>query len=363
MAVSVFDHYGFVDANGVTFGRCTNLQDVTASVVTNAISAGTVSQAAGVVVFSNSNNVSFGMSGSTVTATATIAGATPVAISAGTASAALGTVVFSNSNGVSFGLNGSTVTVSYTVPTATTLSTYEPTPANNTGTGVLSYGTNTSATATFIGFNLPVHVAVGTLALIHSVSFVTMGTSSGRQTAVQSFGLYSRGTGANNTTMSVVTSVSLGISVTYNNSTITVSQATATNSTGYGYGSTTSAGLNISSGYTGLKLIQLPVNSTLAPGYYWLGLLGSESSNSNSGGVRQSVYGNAFSLTGLAPMGSFSSAWSTGTNVPLLSGGNWCMGNGQFTSANQTNLPNTLAFSALTANVSVLPYLKLFTTV
>lgn len=40
----------------------------------------------------------------------------PTAVSAGTASAS-GTVVFSNSNGLTFGLNGSTVTGSYTVPT------------------------------------------------------------------------------------------------------------------------------------------------------------------------------------------------------------------------------------------------------
>jgi hypothetical protein len=43
----------------------------------------------------------------------------PFAVSAGTTQVSRGTVVFSNSNGLSFGMSGSTVTGSYTVPTVT----------------------------------------------------------------------------------------------------------------------------------------------------------------------------------------------------------------------------------------------------
>lgn len=85
------------------------------------IAAGTQTATTGTVVFSNSNNVSFGMSGSnTITASVTVAPQTGVsAISAGTTQATSGTVVFSNSNGISFGVNGQTVTASYTVPSVT----------------------------------------------------------------------------------------------------------------------------------------------------------------------------------------------------------------------------------------------------
>lgn len=74
------------------------------------VAAGGVSAPAPTVVFSNSNNVSFGAAGSIITASASQA--PQGTISAGTASVALGQVIFSNSNGVSFGLSGSTVTAS-----------------------------------------------------------------------------------------------------------------------------------------------------------------------------------------------------------------------------------------------------------
>lgn len=82
------------------------------------ISAGTTSNNLTNVVFSNSNNVSFGLNGSTLTATVA-SSLTNINFSAGTTSNNLSALVFSNSNGMSFGLNGSTVTGSYTVPTVT----------------------------------------------------------------------------------------------------------------------------------------------------------------------------------------------------------------------------------------------------
>lgn len=78
-----------------------------------AISAGTSSQNAGTVIFSNSNGVQFGLSAGTLTASVAGAGA-PGSISAGTTSAQLGQVVLSNSNNISFGMNGATVTATAT---------------------------------------------------------------------------------------------------------------------------------------------------------------------------------------------------------------------------------------------------------
>lgn len=82
-----------------------------------AISAAASSVSAGTVVFSNSNNVSFGLNGSTITATASSPPETPFGISAGTQSVSTGTLVFSNSNNFTFGMSGSSrVTASYTAP-------------------------------------------------------------------------------------------------------------------------------------------------------------------------------------------------------------------------------------------------------
>ncbi len=85
-------------------------QVIVSSLVTagiQSISAGTTRATAGQLVFSNSNGVSFGISGSTLTASASGAGGGGAALSAGSQSANTGTVVFSNSNGITFGMSGS----------------------------------------------------------------------------------------------------------------------------------------------------------------------------------------------------------------------------------------------------------------
>lgn len=83
-----FNNSTFSNLNGVTFGSSGSV--ITASVKTDYLTTQTAFQ------FSNSNNVSFGTNGSTVTASASYPAQTAF--------------VFSNSNGVSFGTNGSTVT-------------------------------------------------------------------------------------------------------------------------------------------------------------------------------------------------------------------------------------------------------------
>lgn len=115
----------FSNSNGLTFGL--NGSTVTAShnglttqtVQTQSniagISAGANSVGTGTVVFSNSHNMSFGLNGQTVTGSASYSQSTaPGALAAGTQTATSGTIVFSDSNGITFGLSGSTrVTASH----------------------------------------------------------------------------------------------------------------------------------------------------------------------------------------------------------------------------------------------------------
>lgn len=168
MNATAFQHYGdsansFVAtrlvlsaSNGIDFGIAqSSLLGFGTQVIATAnysapraVSAGTQSMTVGTLVFSNSNNVSFGMSGSSrITASfalnasagassanvsalvftntnnvgfaastdangATIRAAASINFSAGGASGNLSALVFSNSNGVSFGLNASTITAS-----------------------------------------------------------------------------------------------------------------------------------------------------------------------------------------------------------------------------------------------------------
>jgi trimeric autotransporter adhesin len=89
-------------------------------------SAGAASAILASVVFSNSNGVSFGLNGSTITASVAAGGGGGTGIS-GIADSAntqtVGTLSFANSNGISFGLstgaNTATLTASYSVPTVT----------------------------------------------------------------------------------------------------------------------------------------------------------------------------------------------------------------------------------------------------
>lgn len=86
------------------------------------VSAGTTSGSLGSLVFSNSNGVTFGLNGSTITASA--AGGAGAAISAGTQSTNGGTIVFSNSNGVSFGMSNSSVITASAAAALSTVGLY-----------------------------------------------------------------------------------------------------------------------------------------------------------------------------------------------------------------------------------------------
>lgn len=108
------------NSNNITFGMSGSSR-VTASYAFN-VSGGTTSNNLNALTFSNSNGVSFGLNGSTLTGSVATS-LTNINVSAGTTSNNLSAVVFSNANGVSFGLNGSTVTGSV-VPGAATLSVF-----------------------------------------------------------------------------------------------------------------------------------------------------------------------------------------------------------------------------------------------
>ena len=367
------------NSNGVSFGLGTG-SVVTASVAAGATATGNLGGIAangstatsGTVSFSNSNGISFGLNNQTMTASYTVPSTagllSAVNLSAGTTSANASAFVFSNGGNVTFGLNGSTITAS--APSGggggVTLSSYERAPfVANTGTAIWSLSTATSAPIGLFPLRLDNAVAAELMGVVVSMSFLTGGTSSYRQSATLRWGLYTRPTGASSTQLNLLQSDSLSYAVTYQNSTISISQVTTTNlGPTYGYGQTTSAGLAISSGYTGLKLLNLDIGTTLTAGQYWLGIQHINSSSSFNSGIRMSFYGSAHTLTGLAPMGSFSSAFSTGTNIAGGLGGNLYLGLGSYSVAALTSLPATISLSQVTqAGMNFLPYLRFSTRV
>lgn len=115
----------FANSNGVTFGI--NGNTITASAAGGgggggaALSAGTQSANTGTVVFANSNGITFGMSGSNQI-TASHNGLTTQsgqAFSASGGSSTFQTLNFSNANGATFSNSAGQVALSYTVPTVT----------------------------------------------------------------------------------------------------------------------------------------------------------------------------------------------------------------------------------------------------
>lgn len=333
----------------------------------NILAAGTqTANTTGTVVFSNSNNMTFGMSNNSIV-TASF-NAINVGVSdlgntlgtTGTVEGAGGQYLFVGSQGITLsqstnGANSGTVTILGVAP----VFSYEPYPFNQSASSVLSANTNTSGAASFFPFIVAEPVAAGMLMMVQSMNFVTVGAASGRQSQTISYGLYSQGTGTNSTKLSAFTSHSYALEVTGNASSYTINQPTSSNTAGYTTGTTNSSGVNISSGYTGFKNVQFPVQSTLSPGNYWLGLFVRNSTSSNNVGISQSFVGGIIgsaTVQNIAPIGSFSTAFSTGTNV-LLRWGPYRIGQASFTSAAQTNLPGTVALSAMTHNVPVIPHM------
>lgn len=122
----------FAGGNNITLSGSTNAGGMTLSISgpnvggaqtgISGLQVSNTTYTSGTVTFQNANGISFGSSGAngisasyTVPSTAGLLSA--VNISAGTTSNNLSALVLSNSNGLSFGLNGSTITGSYTVPT------------------------------------------------------------------------------------------------------------------------------------------------------------------------------------------------------------------------------------------------------
>jgi len=160
------------------------------------ISAGTTAATGSQVVFSNSNNITFGANGQTITASASFAAQTTqpaVNAAAGTQTATSGTVVFSNSNNVTFGMSGSSqITASASFPAQTTQ------PAINAAAGTQ---TATSGTVVWSNSNNVTFGMSGSSRITASASFPAQTTqpavnaAAGTQTATSGTVIFSNSNG------------------------------------------------------------------------------------------------------------------------------------------------------------------------
>jgi hypothetical protein len=236
-----------------------------------ALSAGTTLATAATVSLANSNGLSFGISGNTVTASYTVPTVTnsSATVSAGTKSETLSNLVFSNSNAFSFGLSNGTITGSYTVPstaglvsavnisagaTSQNLSAFTLSNSNNVSFGLS--GSTVTASASYSQSTAPSAIVAGTqtatsgtvsFADSNGISFGLAGSTrlTASYTVPSTAGLVSAvnvSAGATSNNLSALTlSNSNGVSFGLNGSTVTASVAAQTNqSVGlYAVGNTT----------------------------------------------------------------------------------------------------------------------------
>ena len=243
-----------------------------------AISAVASSVSSGTVVFSNSNNVSFGMSGSTITASAGAAGGGGVAISAGSQSVSTGTVSFANSNGITFGMSGSSrITASFN-QTDVSYSVFQPTEYL-----VWTNGQHGQA-------SLAIHPVTAPNVVFSQIGMNVIFSGSTNATATVSytfnFGIYTR----------AVSSISLVSSTSFS-------------------GTINHSGTVNGSLYNGQRMVTAPWTSTLTKGDYWIGIQSSTTfagTNSISfsqviatqiASIFSGILGNASAATAQASLG------------------------------------------------------------
>jgi hypothetical protein len=284
----------FSNANGVSFGM--NGSTVTASAAVGGINAslgGNTSGAlalisTGTMFLAGGNNVTLSQNGNSVTISANTAAAANLSISAGTTTGAFGGVTFSNSNNLSFGLNNGTITGSVNAP----------------GLGT-----------TFNGANLSGSMTLNSAGLALSLS-----------SPVES-GIGLSAAGSSQTSGNIVLSNSNGLSFGMNGSTVTASY----NSTQFAGTGTTFAGTNASASMT-LNSAGLNLAISAAAG--------------GSGASTGAVY-FAGNTTGQSSSSTFAQSSLNISLAGILSGG-WSS-NSYVISA-----PNTTGLTQLSAGMSTL---------
>lgn len=317
--------------------------------------------------FSGAGNVSVGYSGGSVIISGGTAAASPMNVSAGTTSNNLGSVVFSNSNGVSFGLNGSTVTATVstysTIGTATTvspvgsansvgtaarwaaedhvhagpvLSAFEPYPL--VGTSLSSLG---QSSLYFVPLVVDEYLAVSRLNLLMSMSSGTSATALAIQNNhTMNVALYQR----NATNVTRLDSV---FSTAYTSAFSVSSNVTAVVS--FTGGNTGSAGPTVLSGFNGGRVVTGAFATTIAPGEYMLGIHLMSASTGSSVAMRVSnvVLTNVTNTT----WGFVNQATASSVNPRLR-------GFGVFSAATAA-LPASLGVSDIYNGVAAVPYINL----
>lgn len=331
-SVSGSGSISFQNSNNVTFGLSSNL--ITASVNAGGISiqpggntsgtSGLVSN--GVLILAGGNNITVSQVGNAFTLSGATVVGQPVNFSAGTTSNALGSVVFSNSNNLSFGLSGSTLTGSVPAQTNQSIGIY----ASSQTTGGASSSTVDARSLSIVGAgNVSVGVSAGSVVIsgagANSIGFYATGnTTQNSSTSLNQSALsfnalgamtmgYSNGSIQASAPATSLLSATGIVSVATNGSTVSIGVPNQTLGI-YASSNTTGA--------TSFSTVDIRSLSVVGAGNVSVGMTGGSLvvSGSGGGGNQLTLAGNTSGTLALISTGTLTLAG--GNNITLSQNGN-----------------------------------------
>jgi hypothetical protein len=352
-----------LSTNGLSMGIPNYVTNAAGGGITNVnISAGTTAQNLSNFVFANSNNVSFGLSGSTITASINAGAGGGIALAnsettytSGTANLiASGALTIGSTTGQSFyfsapaqsslsatgqvsiSVNGSTISIG--VPNAITLNQYAPFELRN-NTTFSSLGQS----SVYLQKIWPSdNFSFSVIERWASLSFASSTNNASVNYSIQ-YGIYSRDTGTNNTRMTLMGSSQMDIRAAFSsNSSMAASIVVGANTVATG-----SAGTGLYSNITAGKHIYFPYATSLAAGNeYWVAFHVRSASTITSTPLRIAFleFTNINNLT----WGKINSANFFATNASNVDD----FGQGVY-SVQSAGLPATIADNQITNQVSL----------
>ena len=258
-----------LSTNGLSMGIPNYVTNAAGGGITNVnISAGTTSQNLSNFVFSNSNNISFGLDGSTIT------GSVPATSS------------ISATGLLSISVNGATISMGVPTVTTTNNSTFLP--------GLADYAPSRQFSSSSLGqnsiyiypiqFDQPMNGSI--LRVPMFITNSSSAVSSGQKGQTIRVGIYTTNA-TNSTVLSLWQSTSYTIAASISsNASLMLSMITAVgDTTSYNSLTASSAGLNLSASLHGNRDILIPLTATFTQGSYWFAFHHSTSGAGTVGNV------------------------------------------------------------------------------
>jgi hypothetical protein len=316
------------DTNGLSMLVPAFVTNAAGGGITNVnISAGTTSQNLSNFVFSNSNNVSFGINGSTITASINAGAGGGIALAnsqttytSGTANIiASGALTIGSTTGQSFyfsapaqsslsatgnisiSVNGSTISIGDIKQTRASL--FVPWEEDYVPSKQFSSGSLGQNSIYLYGAYFPDYVSGSILKIPMFITNSSSAVSSGQKGQTIRFGIYTTNA-TNSTVLGLWQSSSYTIGASYSsNASWMLSLITGVgNTTSYNTLTASSAGLNLSASLHGNRDILIPVTATFTAGSYWFAFHHSTSGAGTVGNVlniSQAIYSwNTFNRIG-----------------------------------------------------------------